>query len=423
MQAFEITTQTSELLPLDREGRGEVKFVVTNRSGRRLRARVSVEPEGPEGIGLRWVTTDKSEHGFAPGGALVVTASAAVPAGTAPGDYSFRLVLTEIDGDEPAVSRGKPVALRYDKGARPLLLALAMGCALLAAASVFVYQFWLATPECEMPRAFYDHTQERCVCPPGTGESLLGEQRICLCALGSDYDPDTESCAPRSCEAGRAMFAEAAGACTCPPGTSEETVGGAAQCVCPVGQAFDESARACAERACDSPVNARYDERVGGCSCPAGTTEQVESDPESDTERAVCRCPAGQDFLVAEQRCGALPNLVLGAPHAYPPLRDGRQFTIELNIENQGEFAAGPFVLEVELSGAGLKTTLRQEYAGLQPGEAHIYESEPLRVGSSQPLQVKATVLPQGYEELPSDDNSVSQEFGINLRDPEERSL
>ncbi|HWN70736.1 MAG TPA: hypothetical protein VNM90_24010 [Haliangium sp.] len=405
-EAFAITTQTSDELPLAR-GRGEVKFQVTNRLGRSVRARIGVEPDGEQGARGDWLIVDRVEHALAPGGAVVVTVQVAVPAGTPAGRFPFRLVVTAAD-QESEQSRSATVGLRHQSTGRSLRAALIIGAVVLAASGYGLYR-WLALPACATERAVRDDAGQ-CACPAGTVESRIADRSICLCAAGTDYDESSETCVPRSCEVEHALYAEAAGACTCPPGTQQAQVDGRARCVCPFGRKYDPGARACAPAPCATPERARYDERTGQCQCPPDT--ELKARPE--TGGAVCECPQGKRFDDAAQRCVTLPNLRIIDVTVFPPLFMQRQFALEVTLENTGESPSGAFRLHVVASDAVASFRDQMDVPALGPGQKTAYKSRSLRVEANRPLRIQVRIEPLGFEEGSADDNALEKTFPIN---------
>jgi hypothetical protein len=404
--AFTITTQTSDEMPLDR-GRGEVKFQVTNRLGRSVRAGIRVEPDGEQGARSDWLIVDRAEHAFAPGGAAVIAVQVAVPAGTPAGRYPFRLVVAVEDQDGEQ-SRSAPVGLRHQSSGRSLWAALIIAAVVVAASGYGLYR-WLSPPDCAVERAV-ENDAGQCACPAGMIESRTADKSICLCAAGTDYDDGSGTCVPRSCEVERALYAEAAGACSCPPGMQQAEVAGRAQCVCPFGQKYDPGTRACAPHRCATPELAGYDERTGQCQCPAGTELRTRA----DTGGAVCECPAGHRFDAAAQRCLTLPNLRPTEINLFPPLRMQRLFSFVAVVENAGESPTGPFRIHVEASDAGVSFRDQMDVPGLGPGQKAGYKSSDLRIKVNRPLRIRARVEPLGFEDGNAGDNELEQSFPIN---------
>jgi hypothetical protein len=411
MTAFEITTQSSDLMPLDRRGRGEVKFLVTNGLGRSVRAQLRAEPEGDQGARSDWLIVDKTEHAFAPGGATMATVKVAVPAGTPAGRYPFRLVVAATDeqGGEPV--RSAPVTLRHDTGNRALWAALVIGGVLVAAIGAGVYRWVLGPPACAVERAVYDDAAAACVCPAGMVEGQIGARLICLCASGTTYDERSDACVPRSCDVDGALYAEAAGQCECPLGTQQATVNGRARCVCPPGQKYDPAIRACAPHACPAPEGARYDERTGQCECPPGAQRTT-----SGTGQEACGCPAGHTFDEATQRCLTLPNLRVLGIYVFPPLRIDRQFRLETTIENTGETASGPSRLHIEVSRAGVSFRDQLDVPALAPGTESKYRSPNLRIEINEPVLIRVRAEPLGFVEGSAEDNVVEKSFPIRTK-------
>lgn len=412
MAAFEITTQSSALMPLDRRGRGEVKFQVTNGLGRSVRAQLRAEPDGDQGARSDWLIVDKPEHAFAPGAATMVTVKVGVPAGTPAGRYPFRLVAAATDeqGVEPASSA--PMTLRHDTGNRALWVALVIGGILVAAIGAGVYRWLLAPPACAVERAVYDDTAAACVCPAGMVEGQIGARRICLCAPGTAYDERSNTCVARSCDVGRALYAEAAGQCECPLGTQQATVGDQPRCVCPFGQKYDPGTGACAPHACSAPEGARYDERTDQCECPPGAQKTT-----FETGQDSCACPAGHTYDETAQRCLTMPNLRLSEINVFPPLRIDRQFRLETSVENTGETTSGPSRLHIEVSRAGVSFSDQYDVPALAPGKESKYRSPNLRVEVNEPVLIRVRAEPLGFAESSAEDNVIEQSFPIRTKD------
>jgi hypothetical protein len=410
-EAFDITTQTSDETSLDR-GRGEVSFQVTNRLGRSVRALIRAEPDGEQGARGDWLIVDKAEHAFAPGGATVVRVQVAVPAGTPAGRYPFRLVVAAEDqaGEQ---SRSAVVGLRYHSSRSALWAALIIATVVVAASVYGVYR-WLAPPPCATERAVLDDETGVCACPAGMIESEIAGARVCLCAAGTAYDEDSGTCVPRTCEVQGALYAEVAGACSCPPGTHQAQVADGARCVCPLGQKYDPAGRACVPQPCPTPERAHYDERTGRCECPEGTALPAEAGAAS------CECPAGLLFNDATRRCATPPNLRVMWINVFPPLRPNRLFAFEVAIENAGGSPAGPFRVHLETSDAGVDFRDQIDVPGLAPGGKMPYKSPKLRVKIHQPLRIRARIEPLGFEESDMSDNVLEQSFRVWLRSKEE---
>jgi hypothetical protein len=408
MAAFEITSQSSDLIPLDQRGRGEVKFLVTNGLGRSVRARLHAEPDDAQGARSDWLIVDKAEHTFAPGGATMVTVKVAVPAGTPAGLYPFRLVAAAADEQGSEQGSSAPVSLRHAAGNRALWVALVIGGLVVAAIGVGVYRWLLAPPACEVERAVYDDDAAMCVCPTGMLEGQIGARRVCLCASGTAYDEPSSTCVARSCDVEGALYAEAAGQCACPPGTQEARVGDRARCVCPPGQKYDLEAHACAPQSCAAPAGARYDERTGQCECPPGTQKTT-----SEAGQEACTCPADRVFDETAQRCLTRPNLRVVSIDVFPPLRMKRQFRLETMVENTGEAAAGPSRLYIEVSRAGVSFQDQYEVPALGPGKGAKYNSPNLRVEIDEPVRIRVRAEPLGFEEGNAADNVLEESFPI----------
>jgi hypothetical protein len=416
MAAFEITTQSSDLMPLDRRGRGEVKFLVTNGLGRNVRAQLRAEPDGDQGARSDWLIVDRTEHAFAPGAAIMVTVKVGVPAGTPAGRYPFRLVVAATDeqggeqGGEPA--RSAPVTLRHDTSNRALWVALVIGGILVVAIGAGLYRWLLGPPACAVERAVYDDAAAACVCPDGMVEGQIGARRICLCASGTAYDERSDTCVARSCDVDGALYAEAAARCECPLGTQQAMVGDRSRCVCPLGQKYDPGNHACAPHACSAPEGAYYDERTGQCECPPGAQKTT-----SATGQEACECPAGYTFDQAAQRCLTMPNLRVSEINVFPPLRIHRQFRLETAVGNTGETASGPSRLYIEVSRAGVSFRDQYDVPALAPGKESKYRSPTLRIEINEPVHIRVRAEPLGFTESSAEDNVVEQSFRIRTRD------
>ena len=92
---FAITTTTSTIT-LDDRLRAEAAFTVLNQSGAPIRARAFVVAQPP--LDPSWLQLDGlAERSFPTGGAEQFLVALAIPAGTAEGQYQFRLDAVAAD--------------------------------------------------------------------------------------------------------------------------------------------------------------------------------------------------------------------------------------------------------------------------------------------------------------------------------------
>jgi hypothetical protein len=108
MPSFTVTS-AGQSVPLDQAGGGQAAFTVTNTTTTPMRGRLLATPIAP--AAPEWFTVAApTTRDFAPGAAESVTAQVVVPAGTAPGTYTFRIdAVAEANPDED-FTEGPPVS-------------------------------------------------------------------------------------------------------------------------------------------------------------------------------------------------------------------------------------------------------------------------------------------------------------------------
>jgi hypothetical protein len=112
-RVFTITAPSSTIT-LDAQGRGEIAFTVANASGRALRGRVSVVPQGSAQIA--WLKlAGESERDFPVGNVQQFTVQVAVPAGAMEGNYAFRLDAFSVQNPDEDYTQGATVAFAVAK--------------------------------------------------------------------------------------------------------------------------------------------------------------------------------------------------------------------------------------------------------------------------------------------------------------------
>lgn len=131
-RAFDITATTSDV-KLNASGKGEVSFTISNKLGRPVSVRATVEPSGntrPE-----WMSfPDGMERPLSQDGTAVIPVRIAVPPGTPQGSYGFGLVVASVSNPDEQYDRGPAVAFTVAPAPVPVkkpfpwwLVALAAG--------------------------------------------------------------------------------------------------------------------------------------------------------------------------------------------------------------------------------------------------------------------------------------------------------
>jgi len=116
-RVFNITAPSSTI-PLDAHGRGEIAFTVANASGRPLRGRAVVMPQDPSQ--KAWLTlAGNAERDFPSGGVEQFSVQVAPPAGSKPGDYSFRLDAFSVQNPDEDYAQGATVAFTVPETKKP----------------------------------------------------------------------------------------------------------------------------------------------------------------------------------------------------------------------------------------------------------------------------------------------------------------
>ncbi|HYO49491.1 MAG TPA: hypothetical protein VEW94_06535 [Chloroflexia bacterium] len=105
---FAITTAANSLV-LDSSRRGETQFTVTNATGRPLRARARVAPEG--GAQATWFTiAGEGERDFPVDGTQQYVVQIAVPGDVPAGRHSFRLDVVDVALPDENLTQGPTIA-------------------------------------------------------------------------------------------------------------------------------------------------------------------------------------------------------------------------------------------------------------------------------------------------------------------------
>jgi hypothetical protein len=107
-RVFSITAASSTIT-LDDKGHGEIAFTVANASGRPLRGRGILVPQDPSQKG--WLTlAGEPERDFPAGGVLQFSVRVGAPAGSKPGNYTFRLDALSVQNPDEDYAQGATVA-------------------------------------------------------------------------------------------------------------------------------------------------------------------------------------------------------------------------------------------------------------------------------------------------------------------------
>jgi beta-lactam-binding protein with PASTA domain len=109
---FAITT-ANKTSRLDNEGKGEAAFTITNSSTRPIRGLFKVKTF--DSTKAEWLSIGgEIERDFAPNATDKVAVGISVPAGTAPGTYSFRLDVFSVVNREDEYTEGPTVAIEVE---------------------------------------------------------------------------------------------------------------------------------------------------------------------------------------------------------------------------------------------------------------------------------------------------------------------
>lgn len=105
---FDVTA-ASDSVRLDARGQGEMPFTATNVSGRHLRGRAVLIAE--DAASKSWLSlSGDAERDFPIGGVQQFGVKVAVPAGTKPGSYKFRLDVVSVENPDEDYAQGPTVA-------------------------------------------------------------------------------------------------------------------------------------------------------------------------------------------------------------------------------------------------------------------------------------------------------------------------
>lgn len=114
---FTITAPSSSIA-LDDKGHGAIAFTVANASGKPLRGRVKLVPQDPSQLG--WLTLAcEPELDFAAGGTQQFPVQLAAPAGSKPGNYTFRLDAFSVQNPDEDYAQGATVAFTVREAKKP----------------------------------------------------------------------------------------------------------------------------------------------------------------------------------------------------------------------------------------------------------------------------------------------------------------
>jgi hypothetical protein len=146
VRSFAITTSTSSLR-LEGGGQGESSFTITNATGRPVRARAVIEPEGT--ARREWFTlVGDAERDFGPDVTHQYLVRVEVPPGTPEGAYAFRLSAVSVDNPDEEFTAGPSVGFQIARPVAPgprkrfpwAWVALAAGLLLITLASLLVFR-------------------------------------------------------------------------------------------------------------------------------------------------------------------------------------------------------------------------------------------------------------------------------------------
>jgi hypothetical protein len=286
-RAFDITAATDSV-NLDASGHGEMAFTVSNALRTPMRARATVLASGearPE-----WMSVaGGAERDFAADGTQQFIVRFQVPAGTAPGRYTFQLLVADVTDPDERYAQGPTVAFVLAQAMPPppkkpfpwMLVALVAGVVLILGTVVAVLagRGGLALGEpCAVGQACAKGLQ----CSGAEGGECLGLEGFEGCVRN-------EQCLTGSCQQGRCARVPPGSKCaadgTCPTGQ---------KCVQVVSERFCLQAPAetcgrdldCSSLYCKDGKCARDD---GRCDTPDECKAPAQCSPDK-----VCLLPDGQ---------------------------------------------------------------------------------------------------------------------------------
>lgn len=108
-RVFDVTS-ASDTVRLDGNGQGEMAFTASNVSGRPVRGRAKLVPQ--DAAAKAWLSVvGESERDFPASGTQQFTVKVAVPAGSKPGKYNFRLDVVSVQNPDEDYTQGPNVAI------------------------------------------------------------------------------------------------------------------------------------------------------------------------------------------------------------------------------------------------------------------------------------------------------------------------
>jgi len=218
-RAFDITVATDSV-NLDASGQGEIAFTVSNALRMPMRARATVLPAG--GARPEWLSVaGGAERDFAADGTQQIIVRIQVPPGTAPGRFTFQLLVADVTDPDERYAQGPTVAFVLAQAAPPppkkpfpwMLVALIAGVVIIIGAVIAVLsgRGGLAVGEPCGPG-------QEC----GKGLECSGvDGGECLGVEGFEGCSRNEQCLTGLCQQGRCARVPPGGKCaadgTCPP--------------------------------------------------------------------------------------------------------------------------------------------------------------------------------------------------------------
>jgi hypothetical protein len=111
-------TVASNSLTLNAQRKGEAAFAMFNSSGRTVRGRAVLVPQG--GAAPDWFSiVGEAERDFAPSGAAQYTVQIEIPPGAPPGEYSFRLDMVNVANPDEDYTQGQGVSFGVPESSVP----------------------------------------------------------------------------------------------------------------------------------------------------------------------------------------------------------------------------------------------------------------------------------------------------------------
>lgn len=316
-RAFDITAATDSVT-LDASGQGEIAFTVSNALRMPMRARASVLPSAearPE-----WMTIDgAAERDFTADGTQQFVVRIKVPPGTAPGRFTFQLLVADVTNPDESYAQGPTVAFVLAQAAPPppkkpfpwMLVALIAGIVVIVATVVGLLS-GRGAPKLSEPCGEGGRCGKQLACSGADGGVCLGE-------AGFEKCERNEQCLTGLCKDGSCTAVPPGGKCTadgtCPAEQKCVQVASDRFCLLVPEQKCERDLD-CSSLYCKDGTCARDDGKCdtsADCKAPSQCTPTkvcLLPDGSACTQGLVCMsgfCPAGTCTQLPQPGCPPCP--------------------------------------------------------------------------------------------------------------------